>query len=1086
MSITSNGIFKLDFEDLQALGLNVDNINPNKIGIYGKPGGMLSLDNDDFRYDDLQELPIQVIGAEDNSFDEGDYVLFYGQGPDQWFYNYNQSYFEFSKHLYDDKSYYFVTVKSEDGKRISNFSSNLVPNVTVNSFRDFAVHEIDEFNFVQSGRTWYGDKFGIINNRSFSFSFPNLQSSIDLRLKLAARVPSPYANQFVVSANGFSSETISIPSVSGSYTYANVKTFNKNFTPSSSNIQLNISYNTNYSSGEGYIDKIELEGERQLKMVGSQMHFRSISSVGPSNITQFNLSSAPNNVQVWDVTDPFQLKKIIGQTNNSNFSFVVETDTLKEFIAFNSEFGTVELHGSVQNQDLHALDNVDFLIVSHPNFISQANRLANIHRLHDNLNVVVVTPQQIYNEFSSGSQDVSAIRDFAKMLYENQQNSLKYLLLFGDASYDPKNRMNENTNYIISYQSENSRSFIDSYVSDDFFAILDDGENILQNNSIPFLDIGVGRFPVTTQGQATIAVDKVENYYSSMSHGDWRLRMAFVGDDNDEVETVHTNQAESLADLVSAQNPIINLDKLYLDSYEQVTSAGGQRCPQLNQAINETMAKGTFLVNYTGHGGELGWAHERILDISDINSWENRNKLPLFMTATCEFSRYDDPERISAGEQVFLKENGGAIALLTTSRVVFTGSNFDMNESFFEQLFPQNNEPHRLGDILRKTKNNVNNISSTNHRNFTLLGDPALSLAFPKYDIVLTEVQDSAKALGKVTISGQVQFNGQIVDDFNGFIYPSVFDKKSDFQTLEQDESPLIIFDLQKNLLFKGKSSVTNGFFTFSFIVPRDLDYDFGNGKISLYASGSTNSDSLVDGAGYNLEMIIGGTSEDYQDDTVGPQIQLYMNDTNFENGDVTNEDPSLLAVLFDENGINTIGNGIGHDVTAIIDENSSNPIVLNDFYQSDVDSYKSGKIVYPFNSLSEGRHTLSVKVWDVFNNSSQEEIDFIVIKSDKISIQNLLNAPNPVIQYTDFYFEHNQDGKELDVILQIVDIHGKLVHQTQERIYPSGFTYGPIRWNASSEYNHSLLPGTYVYTLVVSDENGEKTKKSGRLILLK
>ena len=359
-------------------------------------------------------------------------------------------------------------------------------------------------------------------------------------------------------------------------------------------------------------------------------------------------------------------------------------------------------------------------------------------------------------------------------------------------------------------------------------------------------------------------------------------------------------------------------------------------------------------------------------------------------------------------------------------------------------------------------------------------------MAFPKYDIVLTDVQDSAKALGKVTISGKVQLNGQNVDDFNGFVYPSIFDKKSDYQTLQQDESPLILFDLQKNLLFRGKSSVVNGEFTFSFVVPKDLDYDFGNGKISLYASGVTNSDSLADGAGYNLDMIIGGTSEDYQDDVEGPTIQLYMNDTNFENGGVTNENPSMLAVVFDQNGINTIGNGIGHDATAVLDEVSSNPIVLNDFYESDIDTYKSGKILYPFNSLSPGKHTLKVKVWDVFNNSSEDEIEFVVIKSDQISILNLLNAPNPVIHYTDFYFDHNQDGQELDIILQIIDLQGREVYQTNEKIYPSGNTYGPIRWNAGSQNNYTLLPGTYVYNLVVISQNGEKIKKSGRLILLK
>ena len=397
--------------------------------------------------------------------------------------------------------------------------------------------------------------------------------------------------------------------------------------------------------------------------------------------------------------------------------------------------------------------------------------------------------------------------------------------------------------------------------------------------------------------EAKNAVDKVIAYSASESYGDWRLNMCFVGDDNDEVETVHSLQAEQLADYIALNYPEMNVDKIYLDAYQQESSTGGQRCESANNAISEAINKGMFVVNYTGHGGELGWAHERILEIDDINSWSNKHKLPLFMTATCEFSRYDDPERVSAGEQVFLKENGGAIALLTTSRVVFTGSNLDLNTSFLENLFPQDNESFpRLGDVLMRTKNNVVDISNTNHRNFTLLGDPALQLAYPQYDIVLTDVQDSAKALGLVTISGEIQHNGVKLNKFNGLVYPKVYDKRRDFQTLGQDESPVFVFDLQKNLLFKGKSSVENGEFSFSFIVPKDINYDFGNGKISLYAKGDI-QDQLCDALGHNLDMIVGGTSSEYTEDFEGPQIELFMNDTNFIFGGITDANPSLYAI---------------------------------------------------------------------------------------------------------------------------------------------------------------------------------------------
>jgi hypothetical protein len=445
------------------------------------------------------------------------------------------------------------------------------------------------------------------------------------------------------------------------------------------------------------------------------------------------------------------------------------------------------------------------------------------------------------------------------------------------------------------------------------------------------------------------------------------------------------------------------------------------------------------------------------------------------MTATCEFGRYDDPERVSAAEHIFLKEESGAIALLTTSRVVFTDNNLDLNEAFLENLFPNSNEATfpRLGDILMRTKNNVNDIEDLNHRNFTLLGDPALTLAYPVYDVVLTEVVDSAKALGQVTLKGEVQRNGEKLETFEGFVFPTVFDKRTDFQTLGQDESPVLVFDLQKNKLFNGKSTVSQGEFSFTFIVPKDINYDFGNGKISLYAKGTVNEEQL-DASGFSNEIIIGGTAEGFSNDNLGPEISLFINDTNFIRGGITNADPNLYALLYDENGINTVGNGIGHDMTAVLNQESSNPIVLNDFYEYDIDSYQSGVIEYPFSNLEEGTHTLTVKVWDVFNNSS-----------DNLSIQNLINYPNPVVDFTSFYFEHNQSDLDMKVNLVIMDISGKVVKIIEDNIKPVGFRYGPINWDGKSNEGDKLKSGMYIFNIVAKASDGEVSTKSGRLILI-
>ena len=1084
VAINDNGIFRISYQDLKNLGVDVDNINPKNIRLYGHPGGMLPVLNGKERVQDLKELSIQVVGQSDNSFDSNDYILFYGQSPHQW--EQISSHFNRQEHYFDDYTYYFITSDLGLGKRISTITQSLSADTVIKTFNDYQIFEKNEVNFIKSGREWYGDAFDLVDSREYNFSFPNLVGSVSMRAVFAARAISPYNSSFTVKSSGFNPETYTVSPVSGNYNYANLISIEKVFTPNVDNFNLSVEFNSNSSTANGWVDYIQINAIRELSMIGSQMNFRSLSSVEPNSVSEFELTNSNSSLTIWDVSHALDPQRLVYDIDGSIIRFSAATDTLKEFIAFDGGYKSVSLVGSVANQDLHSLRNTDYIIVSHPLFLEEANRLADFHRTSSDLIVEVVTPQQIYNEFSSGSQDVSAIRDFAKYLYD-QEHPLKYMLFFGDASYDPKDRIVNNTNFIVSYQSENSTNSLYSYVSDDFFAILDDGESISQDDSqTPFLDIGIGRFPVQNLTEAQNSVNKVISYSSNNALGDWRLNMCFVGDDNDDVETVHSLQAEELSDYVTSANPSVNIDKIYLDAYEQITSTGGQRCPSVNAAISDAVNKGMFLVNYTGHGGELGWAHERILEVADIYSWTNNAKMPLFMTATCEFGRYDDPDRISAGEHVFLKENAGAIALLTTSRVVFTNSNLNLNKSLLQNLYPKpsDNQFPRLGDVLVRTKNSVSNVENSNHRNFTLLGDPAITLAYPKHEIVITEVLDSAKALGRVTVGGEVQQNGLRLTDFNGYVFPKVFDKRKDYQTLAQDNSPVIVFDLQKNLIFNGKSTVTNGEFSFSFVVPKDINYDYGKGKISLYALGQINGFS-TDASGVDTQIVIGGTAQFYEEDFNGPTIELFMNDTNFINGGLTNSNPNLFAVLFDENGINTVGNGIGHDMVAILDESSSNPIVLNDFFQYDANSYQKGVILYPFSNLSEGSHQLTVKVWDVYNNFSESHADFTVIGSNNLTIQNLMNYPNPVLDFTSFYFEHNKAQENLMVSLEIMDLTGNRVVRLEDTLRPKGFRYGPLIWNGKSATGANLKSGIYLYRLVAQGADGQLSSMSAKLILI-
>jgi hypothetical protein len=845
-------------------------------------------------------------------------------------------------------------------------------------------------------------------------------------------------------------------------------------------------------------------------MAGSQMAFRDLASLGTGNVAEFQLGNANSAVKIWEVTDPTNVNRRNLSLQAATASFKVETDSLRQFIAFNGNgFLSAELNGQVENQNLHGLSQANMVIVAHPDFLNEAERLANFHTENQTsqLSVHIVTPQQIYNEFSSGAQDVSAIRDFMRMFYQRSNSWIdypRYLLLFGDASYDYKSRLADNTNFVPTYESPESLTPTISYASDDYFGLLDPTEGEWSSSASDALDVGIGRFVVRTAEDAKVVVDKIYRYEEldiddlNLDHvctdgssvavsPDWRNRICFVGDDED--SNMHINQADQLAILVDTMYPEYNINKIYFDSYVQETTPGGQRYPEVSVDINNTVQRGALIMNYTGHGGELGWAHERVLGVSDINAWTNFSNLAVMVTATCEFTRYDDPSRVSAGELVHLNPNGGGIALFTTSRLVYSAPNFTLNRNFYlnllvEQLWG----PPTMGDVIRMTK--VASGGNVNNRNFVLIGDPAQRLAFPLHRVEtltvngedINSLTDTINALELVTVTGRMRNrNGQTMDDFNGVVYPTVFDKSSTISTLVNDQSSsLRQFTLQKNLIYKGKATVNNGNFSFSFVVPRDIAYNYGLGRISYYAEGSgTNANGQFE------NFMIGGSNDAASTDDKGPDVRLYMNDQSFVFGGTTDENPSIYAIVADSNGVNTVGNGIGHDISAVLDDNTNATVNLNDFYQADLDSYQSGKVVYPFSQLSEGTHNLKLKVWDVYNNSSEAYTEFVVAESAQLALDHVLNYPNPFTTRTSFMFEHNQPCNSLDVMVQIFTVSGKLVKTINETVLSHGFRNDPIEWNGLDDYGQKIGRGVYMYQLRVTTPDGQKAEQIERLVIL-
>ena len=884
-------------------------------------------------------------------------------------------------------------------------------------------------------------------------------------------------------------ESVAVNKISGAYAteYAKTSISTTNFNSSEENIELKIHYSSSDNGAIGWLNYIELNTRRNLIMDSDYLLFRDATLL-TNEVATFEISNASSDVLVWDVTDHANVKEMTINISNNTVSFNDSINELKEYIAFNNNsYLSPNLHAKIQNQNLHNTDaNIEYVIVVHPEFITSAQRLAQLHLEKSNLKSIIVTPEQIYNEFSSGSQDVSAIRDFLRMLYKKPESQLKYLLLFGDGSYDPKERIINNTNYIPTYQSQNSTHPIYSYVTDDYFALLDDDEGLF--NSTDQVDIGVGRFPVTTLAQADDLVKKVEVYISNEAFGSWRNNIVFVADDGDSQDgNTHMWQADSLANYISDNYDEINIHKIYLDNYYQESTTAGPRSPSAQYSINNRIDQGALLVNYTGHGSPLGWTKERILEVDQINSWNNINKLPLFMTATCKFSYFDDPENISAGEQVLLNSNGGAIGLLSTTRLVYSPPNYNLNSKFIRTLFNKDNGQYlRLGDIVKKTK--VLSGSSTNNRNFILLGDPALRLAYPNYDINTTSIIDTLKALQEVTIEGQVESNGSILSSFNGELFVSVFDKEIIRTTLGQESCTPMPYRDQNKILYKGSASVIAGKFSFSFIVPKDIEYNFGLVKISYYALNDDDEfPADANGSiGKQDSIYIGGTVSDIDYDFYGPDINLFMNTRNFINGGVTDRNPILVADILDASGINTVGNGIGHDITAVLDGNTANVYVLNDFYVSKKDNFREGIIRFPFYNLEPGEHTIKLKVWDVFNNSSEKEISFYVIDEDEVIISNFTSYPNPFSNNTDIYFEHNQVNKQLDFKLDIYSITGVLIKSFETSIFNNlDYRVGPISWNGRDNYGRKVSPGVYFLNLGITLNNGQFTSKSKQIILL-
>ncbi|MDB8922168.1 type IX secretion system sortase PorU, partial [Parabacteroides merdae] len=846
-----------------------------------------------------------------------------------------------------------------------------------------------------------------------------------------------------------------------------------------------------------HLNYFRLQMKRQLKVYDNYTFFRSLSARG--NASRFVIQGADASTLVFDVTDGVNPQQMETSLNGTELSFSIPASaSLREFVVVKpSQIKAPVTVGEVANQNLHALPQQDMIIIAQPNFTTQAERLAEAHRTKDNLTVRVVTPESIYNEFSSGTPDATAYRRFMKMFYDRQTSEAdapKYLLLFGDGSFDNRKLTSawksvDMSNMLLTYQTENSLSS-QSYVIDDYFGFLDDADNkkSLQNKK---LCLGIGRFPIRTVEQATQMVDKVISYMENKNTGSWKNNLCFMADDGSNTDgfmTEHMEFADQLAGYVESEHPEFLVNKLYYDAYKKDMTAGTY--PDVRSGLQKLLKDGLLLFNYTGHGGTTALSDEKVLTQTDINQFTYTH-LPVWVTATCDFTRFDDLNT-SAGEDVFLNKSSGGIALFTTVRVAYSRPNFPINDNVIRNLFERNNGRRRtLGEVMQATKNTL---SSVYKLGFCLIGDPAVKMAYPEFGMKVTTVNGqsvdgnsiSFKALEKITVEGEVlDASGQLVTDFTGIVNPTVKDSKVTVTCLKnsnKDDSPAFTFTDYPNTIFIGNDSVRNGKFSFTFTVPKDISYSNLQGKMNLYA---VDTESGNEAQGNFDNFIVGGTSDTAETDTIGPEIRaLYLNDTTFVDGGQVNTTPYFVAELWDKSGVNITGSSVGHDMMLVIDESTVLSYNLNSYYELLLGEDGTGIVKFPIPALEPGKHTAEFWVWDILNNSTVRTFTFEVVEGLKPFLFDVIATPGIAREQVTFHLMHNRPESRMRVGIMVYDLAGRQLWKHEESGTSGLFENYTVSWDLTSG-GARMRPGVYIYRAAISTDNSKDATKARKFIIL-
>lgn len=1075
--VSESGVCRMSFSELRSAGLE-----PSQVRVFGYGGAQKEQDFSKPNIDDLPQVPVYV---------GEDYILFYVQGPISW--TYNGSRFAHTRNTYSDFGYYLLSDDAGDMLLFPEAEAVSGSPTDVTYYSYYQVQDEDSVNLIDrtgvsgGGRTFYGEQFAAGQTRTFTFSTPYANgdnSSVYIDMAANAATTSTVKAKL----NNTSSKSIYISSIPDHYTFGVAGTISMNGASEEQNQRVTMQFVNSNASALAWLNYIEITTPSELVMTGSYMGIRSLVNRNTTNPVRFLLRNTTASTQIWDVTDLAAIQRMPTTMVDDQLAWVgTQADGVHEYIAVNTDgtkFVQAEVVGEVKNQNLHALNNIDYIIICPEGYEDVSEDLAKAHEAKQAITYAIVTDQQVYNEFSSGTPDATAYRWLMKMLYDRAKNGIgqqpRWLLLMGHGTFDNRKLLrNSGTSLLLTYQSKNSVNEIKAYATDDYFAYLDDNEGAIDTQGR--MDIGVGRLPVESLDEARTTVDKMIQYIRNEQTGKWKNQLVYLADDGE--NGTHTETAEKSAELVRIKNPDFIVHKIFLDAYPQEVNASGESYPLAKNRVLNLLKNGVLFFNYSGHGGYNAITNESILNLKDIAGMTNKNQA-FWLFATCNFAQCDAGKR-SAAETAVLNPKGGAIGILAATRTVYASQNTNLNRSVCDTLFGHSDVFHydmTLGEAISIGKNLLG--SDENKLAYVLLGDPCMRLNYPTdYHVETLTEMDTLNALSVQHVEGRIiDEDLNIVSDFNGKVDITIYDKMQSIPTRDNDnvggDPRVIAYNDYPNTIFSGATDVKDGLFNYTFMVPKDIRYNFDNGRIVYYA---VTADSLetAEAVGHFEQFIIGGTGSTVAIDTIGPEMEIYLNSPAFRNGDKTYATPRFFANLYDKNGINTAGAGIGHDLMLIIDDDPKMIYSLNEYFTASNNSYQAGQVSYLMEELANGPHSLTFRAWDLLNNSTTKSLNFIVEAGLDPSIYNVTTYPNPVQQsgVVHLIVNYDQPDELIETEIYLYNTAGQMVY-SHKQDNPDA-----VSINLPSL---GLNTGVYIYSVKIKSASSKYSTTSGKIIVTK